>query len=136
MDMDIFAKRLRETRISRNVSPTELGEAIDINVSTIYRWEKGTFKSIKESKLEAIAKYLHVSKEYLIGNTDDKYNLSLLEDLNKEQKIEINNVFYITKEILKNDKVTLDGKPVSEDNLDYIIQTIEVSLEILKRKNK
>lgn len=136
MDMEIFAKRLKEVRTKQHVSAVELAQAIKTDTGTIHRWERAMFKSIKEAKLEAIADYLKVSKEYLIGNSDDKYDLSILKDFDKEQKIEINNVFYITKEILKNDNVTLEGKPVTEDNLDYILHTIDITLEILRRKNK
>ena len=37
---------------------------------------------------------------------------------------------------MKQDNVTLDGKPIDEDNANYLIDTIELALEMLKRKNK
>lgn len=136
MDMIKFAERLRYIRQQRNISVEELAEAIKLNRSTISRYETAGFKSIKEETLNAISKYLLVTKEYLIGETDDKYSVTSLESLSKKETIEINNVIYLTKEIIKQKNVTLEGKPINETNIDYLIDSMELALEMLKRKNK
>lgn len=135
MDMRIFGERLREIRLLRNLSVEELAEETHLNKTTIYRYEKGEFNSIKTSKLETIAKCLYVSKDYLTGDSDDKFSTTSLKELSKKENIEINNVIYFTKEIIKQKNVTLDGKPINEVNIDYIIDTLELALEMLKRKN-
>lgn len=135
MDMIVFGERLKDVRLQRNVSVDELAEAIKVNRSTINRYESGLIKSIKEDKLEAIANYLSVDKDYLCGKTDDQYSTTSLKLLSKKENIEINNVIYFTKEIIKQKNVTLDGKPINEVNIDYIIDTLELALEMLKRKN-
>ena len=81
MDMDLFAKRLKEVRRDRNVSAKELGEALSINKSTIHRYETGELKGIKQPVLQAIADYLNVNPDYLIGATDNKYTVKEKEDL-------------------------------------------------------
>ena len=137
MDMQLFGKRLRDVRISRNVSARELAEATKTYPTTIYRYENAEFKSIKESRLEAIANYLSVNKDYLVGNTDDPYSVTSLEFLSKKkEKIEIHSIISLTKQLIKQDNITLDGKPINEVNLDNLIETMEVALEMLKRKNK
>lgn len=81
MDMKIFAERLKETRKERSVSAAELGEAVGIHKATIHRYEKVDFKGIKECLLNAIADYLNVNPDYLIGATDQKHTVKEAEDL-------------------------------------------------------
>lgn len=81
MDMNTFAKRLRATREERGISAKELAEALGINATTIYRYETAGFQSIKSPVLNAIAKYLNVNPDYLIGATDQKHTVKEAEDL-------------------------------------------------------
>ena len=136
MDKDIFATRLKNARLKLNVAVPTLAKAVNMNKATLYRYENGEINSIKEDKLEAIAEYLLVDKDYLTGKTDDEYNIQVLENLTRKHNVELNTVIHLTKELVKNDNVTLDGKPVHNDSLDYLIDTMELALEMLKRKNK
>ena len=81
MDMDIFARRLKEAREERGISAKELAEAVGINKATIHHYEKAEFKSVKSPTLQAIAKYLNVNPDYLIGATDNKHTIKEAEDL-------------------------------------------------------
>ena len=81
MDMNVFARRLKEVRKERNVSAKELGETLGINKSTIHRYETGELKGIKTPVLQAIANYLNVNPDYLIGATDNKHTVKEAEDL-------------------------------------------------------
>ena len=136
MDMFIFSKRLKEIRSQRKITVPQLAEALRMNKATIYRYENAEFNSIKEDKLEAIAEYLMVDKDYLIGKSDDPYSVHTLETLNKKHNVELDTVIYLTKELVKNDNITLGGKPVQNDSVDYLVDTMELALEMLKRKNK
>lgn len=135
MDMLLFAKRLKSVRVERHISAVELAKAIKVNATTIHRYEKADFKSIKEDRLEAIAECLMVDKNYLIGKTDDQYNVETLAALHKQHNVELSTVIYVTKKLVNNDNVTLNGKPVNRDSLEYLIDSIELALELLKRKN-
>ncbi|MBQ2870352.1 helix-turn-helix transcriptional regulator [bacterium] len=137
MDMQLFAERLKTIRIKRNIGAGELARAVGLNPATLYRYENAEFKSIKESTLETIANYLSVDKDYLAGRSNDQFTSNSLKVLSeRKQKIEIHNIIYFAKELMKQDNVTLDGKPIDEDNANYLIDTIELALEMLKRKNK
>lgn len=81
MDMNIFANRLRATREERGISAKELAEAVGINATTIYRYETAEFKGVKAVLLTAIADYLNVNPDYLIGATDNKHTVKEAEDL-------------------------------------------------------
>lgn len=81
MDMKIFAERLKAVRIERNITPAELSEALGINKATIYRYENAEIGKIKMVTINAIADYLNVNPDYLIGATDQKHTVKEAEDL-------------------------------------------------------
>lgn len=91
VDMYTFAQRLKETREQRGVSAKELSEALGLNKSTIYRYETGELKSIKSMNIKAIAKYLNVTCDYLIGASDSMKNSQEAQEastvLTSEEKI-------------------------------------------------
>lgn len=136
MDMFTFGKRLKESRESKNISAEVLGEAIGVNKTTIHRYEKGDFKSIKQDRLEAIANFLSVDIDYLIGKSDEKVNLNTVVSLHKKKNIEINDILKLTTELLQREGVVLDGKPIDKDTVWNITYAIEISLETAKRKRE
>lgn len=136
MDMFTFGKRLKETRESKNVSAEVLGEAIGVNKTTIHRYEKGDFKSIKQDRLDAIANFLNVDSDYLIGKSDEKISVETVVSLHKKKNIEINDILKLTTELLQREGVTLNGKPVDKDTVWNITYAIEISLETAKRKKE
>lgn len=91
MDMNIFANRLKATRTEQNVSARELAEATGVNKATIHHYEKAEFKSIKTPTLIAIADYLNVNPDYLIGATDNKHTVkeaeALMADITDDEKM-------------------------------------------------
>ena len=67
--MKIFGERLKELRLSRNLSMYELAKELKINHSTVSRWENNTIvPSIIQ--LYNIARYFDVSTDYLLGLED------------------------------------------------------------------
>lgn len=136
MDMFTFGKRLKECRKSKNVSAIKLGEIAGVRSATIHRYENGEFKSIKQDKLEAMANYLGVDINYLVGNSNDKYNTSFFNQLSQKQNIEINNVIYFAKDMFKEKNVTLNGTAITKEDIEYLINSLEITLEILNRKHK
>ena len=91
MDVRIFAERLKATREERNVSPQELAEALGINKATIYRYEAAEISKIKSVTIKAIAEYLKVNPDYLIGLSDSKHTdkeaEALLGGITDEEKM-------------------------------------------------
>lgn len=81
MDMKILAQRLKTTREAQNITIAELADALGINKATMYRYETAEFQSIKPTRLQAIADYLKVNPDYLIGATDNKHTVKEAEDL-------------------------------------------------------
>ncbi len=68
--MSDFAKTLKETIESRNISQKWLADASDTKEATISRYVTGVNKSPNVDILINIAKALNVSTDYLLGLTD------------------------------------------------------------------
>ena len=81
MDVVLFAKRLKEVREERNISILELSEELGINKATLYRYESAEISRIKSVTINAIADYLKVNPDYLIGASDNKHTAKEAEDL-------------------------------------------------------
>jgi transcriptional regulator with XRE-family HTH domain len=116
MDMDVFAKRLKETREQKNISAKELAEALGINKATIHHYERADFKSIKTPILRDIANYLDVNPDYLIGDTDVKRTVKETEDL--------------LSTITDGEKLLLDlFRQVPEESQQMVLDMVRVALK-------
>ena len=82
--MSDFAKTLKETIESRNISQKWLADAADTKEATISRYVTGVNKSPNVDILINIAKALNVSTDFLLGLTDVP-NFS--SDVSKEERI-------------------------------------------------
>ena len=67
--MEIFAERLKELRTEKGLSIQRLSKELHIGVASICRWENCR-ADVKGSQLVALAKYLDVTIDYLMGLED------------------------------------------------------------------
>lgn len=75
-----FGKRIRESRKNLNMSMKELGEKVDLDESTIQRYEVGKIKTLDIQKAKEIAKALNISEAYLMGWEDNNKNHSNVKE--------------------------------------------------------
>ena len=68
--MDTFGKRLRELRQEKGLSAKELGKIINVNDSSIIRWENETM-SPKLEYIVALARFFNVSADYICCLSDE-----------------------------------------------------------------
>lgn len=66
----IFNERLKELRNSKGLSQRKLAEALNLHFRSIQSYELKT-REPTLSNLIALAKYLEVSTDYLLGLTDN-----------------------------------------------------------------
>ena len=66
---DVFAERLRIAREGKGLTMDELAQKLKMNKSTIQRYESGVIANVKLPVVEAIAKILDVSPDWLIGKS-------------------------------------------------------------------
>jgi transcriptional regulator with XRE-family HTH domain len=133
MDMFLFGRRLKEIRESRNISAEELARAIGVNKATVHRYETGYFKSIKLDRLEAISNFLNVSKNYLTGDSNDKYFNESIESVFEVKPKELSDILGISIDLLSQNNILVKGKPVDQDNLNALIKYMEFILDLTKK---
>lgn len=66
---EIIAARRKELKLTQR----QLADAVNLNRSTLSRYESGEYKKIDFKMLEALAKALDTSVEYLTGRVDDPH---------------------------------------------------------------
>jgi len=73
-DKDLRKKigsRIKQRRTELGLHQKYIAELMDVNASTIQRYEAGTIDNTKKLILEGLAEALHVSVEWLKGETDE-----------------------------------------------------------------
>ena len=64
-----FSERLKELRLSKNLTQTALAKETGISQSAINKWELGERK-ITQDYICLLCKYFNVSADYLLGIID------------------------------------------------------------------
>ncbi len=82
-----FSERLKELRKKANFTQVEVAEKLGISQPAYASWERGSKKPTQEN-LVKIAQVLNVSVDYLVGNSEDKFdeldNIELLFRMNSK----------------------------------------------------
>ncbi len=68
--MILFKERLKDLRIERKLTQSQLAEALCVKQRAISHWENGDRQPDLDT-LEVIAKYFNVSYDYLLGLNDE-----------------------------------------------------------------
>lgn len=66
----MLGSRLRDLRLSKDMTQAELGKILGVGKTTISQYETGTRKPDAET-LDKLAGFFAVSVDYLLGRTDD-----------------------------------------------------------------
>ncbi|GHV29112.1 hypothetical protein FACS1894167_07770 [Synergistales bacterium] len=69
MDLNVFARRLRELRLSRHMTLKDVGDAVESKPNTIGNLENAQ-KSPSLNMILLLADFFGVSVDYLVGRTD------------------------------------------------------------------
>lgn len=106
----MFPERLKALRKEAKLTQKQMAEALSIKQPTYAQWENGRTKP-KGETLEKFADFFNVSTDYLLGKTDIKNSSELSEtDI---------------AEILNNDVISYDGKPMTEHDKEILTQVIK-----------
>lgn len=77
-------ERLRELRLQRGMTQTQVGDLIGVSCVTVGRYEAGE-REPSNAKISALADYFGVSIDYLIGRDETKKGKELSADEKKER---------------------------------------------------
>lgn len=106
----MFPERLKKLRKEAHLTQKDVADHFNTSPQSYAQWEKGQRSPSKES-LEKLANFFNVSVSYLIGETDIKNSSELSEtDI---------------AEILNNDVISYDGKPMTEHDREILTQVIK-----------
>ena len=66
----IYTERIKYLRTEKGLSQEDLAKELGVSNAIISRWENG-LREPSMSSLIALAKFFHVSIDYIVGLTDD-----------------------------------------------------------------
>lgn len=138
--MDILAQRLKKCRENIKKSKPEYTQSfvankIGVARTTYTAYENGT-KTPPIDTLSNIAEVFDVSVDFLLGKTDkaDPY-MNKLKTKNTEN--DISEYLKWLQNTLKNDvKLTYDGKPMSDEAKESLIESMELFIKQAHMINK
>lgn len=85
-----IGKRIKEIRISKNITQDELALKIGTTKQTIYKYENEIVTNIPSKKIELISNALNTTPDYLMGwsdkSTDDLYSIPGINPIPKTYK--------------------------------------------------
>lgn len=85
-----IGKRIKEIRISKNITQVELALKIGTTKQTIYKYENEIVTNIPSQKIELISNALNTTPDYLMGwsdkSTDDLYSIPGINPIPKTYK--------------------------------------------------
>lgn len=126
MENENIGQRMKERRNFLDMSVNELAHVTGLSKATLHRYENGDIKNIKVPVVRAIAFYLGVSPEWLMGQTD------IINNINAEYDRDLHSLLVYANKLIKSDYYTNKGYPVSKDIAGIIEVTLEYQLKLLQ----
>ena len=126
-----FFSNLKFIREQRNISQNQLAKKININQTTIARWEDENRMPTIEKAIE-VSEFLNIPLDILIGQDlriKSEKNLEMPK-LTQEAKVTIVKDFFKEKGLLN------DDEDISDETLDEIINFAKANKQYLVKKEK
>ena len=122
----MIGSRIKQRRTELNLHQKYIAEKMDVNTSTIQRYEAGTIDNTKKLILEGLADALHVSVEWLKGETDE-YETDITDKRDLQIRDLMGRLSVSDKEELSDEQFAF-----SKDLLIYILSEYELFLDSFK----
>ena len=122
----MIGSRIKQRRTELNLHQKYIAEKMDVNTSTIQRYEAGTIDNTKKLILEGLADALHVSVEWLKGETDE-YETVISDKRDLQIRDLLGKLSVSDKEELSDEQFAF-----SKDLLIYILSEYELFLDSFK----
>lgn len=120
--------RIKELANQRKVSVAELERTLGFGNGSISKWNK---QSPSTEKLKQVADYFQVSLDYLVGRSDDKY------DLSPQEKIDIGiEAEKMMKGLNDEGSINFYGEPMSEEDKEATLSALNLLMTINRKKAK
>ena len=122
----MIGSRIKQRRTELNLHQKYIAEKMDVNTSTIQRYEAGTIDNTKKLILEGLADALHVSVEWLKGETDEYET-----DITDKRDLQIKDLMDRLS-LSSQDALTDEQFAFSKDLLIYMLTEYELFLDSFK----
>lgn len=122
----MIGSRIKQRRTELGLHQKYIAELMDVNASTIQRYETGTIDNTKKLILEGLAEALHVSVEWLKGETDEYES-----DVTDKRDIQIRDLMGRLSVTAQNE-LSEEQFAFSKDLLIYMLSEYELFLESFK----
>ena len=76
-----MAQRIRELRISQNLTLEQVANEVGVGKSTVRKWETGMIANMRRDKIASLAKALHTTPAYLMGWIDEPHREITVDNL-------------------------------------------------------
>lgn len=121
----IYPKRIKELRISRNLTQGELANKLSVSQRTVASWEVGRTEPSIGTLLQ-MADFFGVSIDFLVRS----------ENLSNEEIIEINS--FLMKEKFGDDSEVFFKKLqlLNQDHIDFLVKYVNFAFENEDSNNK
>lgn len=114
--MGLIGKRIKDLRIKRGFTQTELADMVGISKQTLYKYENGVITNIPSDNIENIADKLSVNPGYIMGWTDNAGKI-IVENDEFSQVSTNNRLLYYAKKLDSMDK---EKQKLIFKNIDYL----------------
>ena len=122
----MIGSRIKQRRTELGLHQKYIAEKMDVNTSTIQRYEAGTIDNTKKLILEGLADALHVSVEWLKGETDEYET-----DITDKRDLQIRDLMDRLS-LNSQDALTDEQFAFSKDLLIYMLTEYELFLDSFK----
>lgn len=120
--------RIKELANQKKVSVAELERILGFGNGSISKWNK---QSPSTEKLKQVADYFQVSLDYLVGRSDDKY------DLSPQEKIDIGiEAEKMMKGLNDEGSINFYGEPMSNEDKEATLSALNLLMTINRKKAK
>ncbi|APM40587.1 helix-turn-helix domain-containing protein [Clostridium kluyveri] len=132
--MASFGDRLKELRKKSNLTQQELANKFYLNKSSISRYENDT-QLPEHNILEKIADYFNVSIDYLLGRTNIRNTENTYVTPKEHEDIE-EVVEELRERLLNTENFKIEGKPATKEDIETILDSVKVGIEMAKIKKR
>jgi len=122
----MIGSRIKQRRTELGLHQKYIAELMDVNASTIQRYEAGTIDNTKKLILEGLSEALHVSVEWLKGETD-----AYESDVTDKRDLQIRDLMGRLSVTAQNE-LSEEQFAFSKDLLIYMLSEYELFLESFK----
>ena len=116
-DMTMFStlEKIKELALKRGISLQKVAEDLGYSINYLYTLKEKTPKS---DRLQELADYFNVSTDYLLGRTE---NPNIAKDGDASAPLDLRDIAA--------QSMLFDGKPLSEEDIDFITAVLEAHLK-------